>query len=98
MDAVLECDAVGAGHELSLMQRRIAAATPSQWRDAIVLGVDGEGWIELALFADGRSLRVWNHRASEHGFTTGEPVVLHGRYGVLARGTEWLNVLVDSAA
>lgn len=94
-DARIECDVIAAGHELSLMQRRIAAATPSRWRDAVVVGTDAEGWIELALFADGRTVRVWNHRTAESAFTPGEPVVLHGLYTVLARGAEWLNVLIE---
>ncbi|WP_022880999.1 hypothetical protein [Gryllotalpicola ginsengisoli] len=86
------CASVHAGHGLSVMQDRLARATPSRWIDAIVTQVDGDGWLTLATL-DGRSrLRVWNHEGVD--VEAGAPVALHDAFHVLAAGGERYNVAV----
>ncbi len=87
----MACAHVTPGHTLDLMRRRLAAATPSRWQDALVTAVSG-GVAELALLESGRVLRVWNHEAIGSTVVAGDPVALHGVYGVLAAGDSWVSV------
>ena len=99
------CSSRGAGHELLPLQGRVAAATPSRWRDAIVTHVTAGGWLGLAIV--GRSdaqlgqvavasetAWVWNHAGFASSVSVGEPVALHELYNTLALGSERVNVLV----
>lgn len=79
------------GHSLSAIQLRLALATPSGWNDAVVLDTDSDGWITLATL-DGELTRVWHHSDVSDVISPGEPVAVHGRYGVLASGSLRLNV------
>lgn len=85
------CSSFAAGHALHLIQARLAAATPSEWIDAIVDTVDeARGELLLRAIADGVALRVWH--AASTGLAVGDPVALHGRYAVLSTGRGRLNV------
>lgn len=79
-----------AGHGLGALQLRLALATPSGWRDALVTAVESDGWVELQLWESGETVRVWHHAAV--ALDAGAPVALHERYAVLSAGALKLNV------
>ncbi|WP_433674351.1 hypothetical protein [Microbacterium gorillae] len=83
-----------SGHGLTGIRLRLALATRSGWRDAVVESVDADGWIDLRLVADGDLVRVWNHADLSEVLALGEPVALHERYEVLAAGSLHLNIAV----
>ena len=87
-----ECRSDRPGHGLHAMQERLAAVTASKWIDAIVVGVDADGFATLAEFADTDVHRVWHHGAFDGGLAAGDPVALHEVYGVLARGEQRFSV------
>jgi CubicO group peptidase (beta-lactamase class C family) len=89
------CSSYAAGHALHLVQARLAAATPSEWIDAIVEAVDiASGETVLRAVADHRRIRVWSATAVDLG--AGDPVAVHGRYRVLSAGGRGINVaLID---
>lgn len=85
------CSSFAAGHALHLIQARLAAATPSEWIDAIVETVeDDSGEVTLRSITGGAPLRVWH--AASTGLSTGDPVALHDRYAVLSASGRRLNV------
>jgi hypothetical protein len=88
------CAGHGAGHGLLTLHKRVIAATPSKWRDAIVLSSSADGWIAVALFSTGETVWVWNHVDHTATAPVGTPVALHAAYHALAIGSEHLNVLV----
>ena len=65
------------------IQRVMACASPSGWRDAFVLSAAG-GSAELATFA-GDVVRV----STEAPLAVGDPVAYHSVAEVLALGTHW---------
>jgi hypothetical protein len=91
-DCLGECAAAASGHALSIMQVRLASATPSKWADAVVVGVSEAGWIELAFIADGTTTIVWNHGDLSASIERGDPVAVHSVYGVLAAGEKKYSV------
>jgi hypothetical protein len=85
------CSSFAAGHALHLIQARLAAATPSEWVDAVVSDVDhGTGELALRTISDGAIIRVWH--ATSPGLAVGDPVALHARYAVLSAWGRRLNV------
>lgn len=88
----VDCDNYGAGHALSFMQRRLASATPTKWRDAIVTDLAADGRVQLNTVDDGLDIVLWHHADARHLLHAGDPVALHSVYRVLAAGSEWLNV------
>jgi hypothetical protein len=76
---------------MHLIQRRLASATPSKWRDVIVTRVGQDGWIELADFVTGATARVWHHDSLAGAANPGDPAALSA-YNVLALGGAWFNV------
>lgn len=85
------CSVFAPGHALHLIQARLAAATPSEWRDAVVAAVDpGSGEIVLHSIDDGTPVVLWHAAALD--LTVGEPVAIHARYAVLAARGRRLNV------
>ena len=89
------CTTFAPGHALHLIQSRLAAATPSDWLDAIVEEVHADGTIALRNLADGSSLTVWNGAGADGQVHPGAPVALHDRYDVLAVGTRRFNIHRD---
>ncbi|MCW3494776.1 hypothetical protein [Microbacterium sp. SSM24] len=88
------CSSFAPGHALHLIQSRLAAATPSEWSDAIVEHADAaSGVVLLRTLADGEPVAVWNGAGAALVLTPGAPVSLHERYHVLAVGRERFNVL-----
>lgn len=65
------------------IQRVMACASPSAWRDAVVVSA-ADGVVELVTLA-GEALRV----TSSAPVAAGDPVALHPVAEVLALGTEW---------
>ena len=92
-----DCAGHGAGHGILTLHARAIAATPSQWRDAIVVSASADGWIALNLFATGDTVWVWNHANHTASAAVGTPVALHAAFHALAIGTEHVNVLVVGA-
>lgn len=77
------CTSAARGHALHLIQDRLASATPAAWIDALVEEVDASrGEITLRPVAGGEAIVVWH--AASVDLAPGEPVALHGVYGVLA--------------
>ena len=71
---------------------RLAATTASKWIDALVVDVDEQGFATLAEFGSDELRRGWHHDGFAGVLRAGEPVALHGVYGVLAVGDERFSV------
>jgi len=82
-----------AGHVLTPIRLRLATATPSGWRDAVVAGVRPDGRIDLALWRGG-SAAVWQHGDLRGALVPGDVVAVHPAYGVLAAGAERWSVAI----
>ena len=52
------CSTKGAGHALPQLQERVAAATPSRWRDAIVTHITDSGWLGLEIVDHTRDTQI----------------------------------------
>ena len=88
------CSTVAPGHALHLIQARLAAATPSEWSDAIVESVDvAARSIVVRALTGGESVALWSGAGAAAIVRAGDPVALHARYDVLAIGAERFNVL-----
>ncbi|ANJ27743.1 hypothetical protein [Agromyces aureus] len=85
------CTSERAGHGLNAVQQRLATVAASKWIDAIVTSVDANGFAWLATL-DGGIRRVWQHDAFAGTLQVGDPVALHGVYGVLAAGAQQFSV------
>ncbi|MCU1482884.1 MAG: hypothetical protein JWQ19_3670 [Subtercola sp.] len=94
-ESVMECARAEEGHSLHPMRRRLAAATPSKWADALVTAVRADGWVELVSVETGVRARVWHHESLVEALAVGEPVALHATYSVLAVGLEWRSVVAE---
>ncbi len=86
-----ECRSDRPGHGLHVMQQRLAAATPGKWLDAIVVDVDDAGFATLVTL-DGDARSVWHHDGFGGAVAAGDPVALHGVYGVVAVGAARFSV------
>jgi hypothetical protein len=86
------CTSGRAGHSVLPIQERVAAASPTGWRDALVGRTDSRGWIELVLLGDDRTLWVWSHQSG--AIRRGTPVALHRAAGVASVPGGTVSVLV----
>jgi hypothetical protein len=91
------CTSTAAGHAVSAIRERVTAATPSKWRDGVVVhapALDGAGgsWIGIGLLDAEDTTWVWNH-GDLGALSLGEPVALHELYDTLAIGATRLSVL-----
>ena len=87
------CSSFAPGHALHLIQSRLAAATPSDWYDAIVESADAAtGVIIVRTLSDAAPITVWSAAGAAQSVAPGSPVALHGRYHVLAVGPERFNI------
>lgn len=91
----MRCAHTAEGHKLHPMRRRLAAATPSRWADAIVTRVGADSRIDLLSVETGATVAVWHHENLGERISVGEPVALHTTYHVLAIGSHWLSVSTD---
>ncbi|MET4704701.1 hypothetical protein [Frigoribacterium sp. UYMn621] len=92
------CMSADAGHAVSAIRDRATAATPSKWRDGVVVHVAsigglGGSWLAVALLDRPDIVWVWNHDDLSAVVSVGEPVALHELYGTLAVGTTRVSVL-----
>ncbi len=87
------CSSFAAGHALHLIQARLAAATPSDWVDAIVDAADARSGFLILRTLTGEAIALWNGVGAAGRVSAGTPVALHERYHVLAIGSERFNVL-----
>ena len=90
----MDCMVEAPGHAVGFMQRRIADASPRQWRDGIVESVSADGWVRVRTVSDDESVAIWNHAHLGSVVEVGSPVALHALYNVLAVGNDRLNVVV----
>lgn len=86
------CTSFAPGHSLHLIQSRLAAATPSEWVDALVEGVDAASGTLIVRTLDGEAHALWNAAGAALEAEPGAPVALHPRYRVLAIGRTRFNV------
>lgn len=93
------CSSFAAGHALHLIQERLAAATPSEWTDALVDTTDAGSGIIVLRGLDGTEHRVWSAAGAALEVEPGLPVALHPRYRVFAVGRTRYNVgVIDAGA
>lgn len=87
------CSVFAPGHAVHLIQTRLAAATPSEWIDAIVEDADERsGVVALRALEDDARIEVWNGSGAAEALLAGTPVALHGRYHLLAIDARRFNV------
>jgi hypothetical protein len=86
------CTSGRAGHTVLPIQQRVAAASPTGWRDALVDRTDVRGWTELVMLSDARRVWVWSHRSG--AIRQGTPVALHRAAGVVSAPGGTVSVLV----
>lgn len=93
------CPVATDGHTLSPIRARLAAATPSRWRDGVIRTTTSDGWIGIELIGAagsaeaGATVWVWNHGIAANA-RSGQPVALHPLYRVLALGRERHSVII----
>ncbi|GAA5209359.1 hypothetical protein [Microbacterium kyungheense] len=87
------CSSFAPGHALHLIQARLAAATPSDWADAIVADADARSGFVIVRTLAGDEIALWNGTGAAEAAAPGTPVALHERYHVLAVGARRFNVL-----
>jgi hypothetical protein len=83
-----------AGFQLHPIQRLAAIATPSQWRDALVVRTAASGTITVYDVAADSTRTLWHFADLSEILPVGEPVSVHDEYGVLAIGERYLSVSV----
>lgn len=86
------CSSFAPGHALHLIQSRLAAATPSDWADAIVEEADAASGTLIVRTLDGDAHTLWSAAGAALEVEPGSPVALHRRYHVLAVGRTRFNV------
>ena len=87
------CSSFAPGHALHLIQARLAAATPSDWADAIVEASDPRsGFLIVRTLTGADPVALWNGSGAAAHAAPGTPVALHERYDVLAVGRVQYNV------
>ena len=86
------CADIRPGHGLHALQLRLAAATPTRWVDAVIVGARADGWVDAATL-DGEPVALWNHGDLTTSLAPGDPVALHSVYNVLSAGSRRFNVL-----
>ena len=92
------CMSPEAGHVVSAIRERATAATPSKWRDGIVVHApssrgSGGSWIGIDLLDSQDTVWVWNHADLTTAVPMGVPVALHELYDTLAIGATRFSVL-----
>lgn len=87
-----ECSSDRPGHGINAVQARLAVATASKWVDAIVTSVDATTGFAWLATLDGGIRRVWHHEAFAGALASGDPIALHGLYGVLVAGEQRFSV------
>ena len=92
------CMSPEAGHVVSAIRERATAATPSKWRDGIVVHApssrgSGGSWIGIDLLDSPGTVWLWNHADLSAVVSIGEPISLHELYDTLAIGATRVSVL-----
>lgn len=85
-----------SGHGIDTMRRRLAAATPRRWVDAVLAGARPDGSLELVTL-DGDVVAAWHHEDLSTTAAPGEPVAIHSSYGVLAVGGVWRSIAITGS-
>lgn len=86
------CSSIAPGHALHLIQARLAAATPTDWADALVETADAVTGELVVRTLDGDLHTLWNGAGAALEAPPSTPVALHAQYGVLAVGRTRFNV------
>ena len=82
------CASGRAGHSVLPIQERVASASPSAWRDALITS-SANGAIEIVLL-DGGAHTVWNH--DELDLPVGEPIAWHQVAGIISAAGQFRSV------
>jgi hypothetical protein len=91
------CSSFAPGHAVHLIQARLAAATPTEWLDALVVSADAHtGDVLVRTLESDALVALWSGAGAAEVLEVGSPVALHARYHVLADGARRFNVRVDS--
>lgn len=91
------CTSFAPGHAVHMIQARLVAATPSEWRDALVTSVDADGGtVVITSIDDDTSIELWNGAGAALALEVGSPVGFHPRYHVLSGGSRKYNALTLS--
>ncbi len=85
------CTSYDPGHALHLVQSRLAACTPTQWRDAFVVET-GDDTVTIRWATGSGTATFANAAGASHAVRLGEPVAVHDRYRVLAIGAARFNL------
>ena len=89
------CMAYRVGHNIHAIHARRVGQTPWGWRDAVVIGVEGEELVLAYVEWERDPIVVWHHRPSlGAGLTVGEPVRVHEQYGVVGTASGWHSVVI----
>jgi hypothetical protein len=83
---------IDGGYELHPIQRQAAIATPSRWRDALVVRADADGAIAIFDLESETTRPLWHFADLTDFLGEGEPVSLHADYDVLAAGGTYFSV------
>lgn len=87
------CTSYDPGHALHLIQSRLAAATPSEWVDGIVVAADAEhGTVTVRAWDTDTLTTYFSAAGAASAALPGAPVAVHARYRVLATGRARFNV------
>ena len=89
----LPCQTYASGHDLHVIQAKLAGLSPRGWRDGVVTAVHGSDVTVQYVEVD-HVLRFWHHRHLR--LPTGQPVRVHERYHVAAGPFGWANVVVSN--
>lgn len=92
------CGSGAPGHEVTAIQARLASATPSKWRDALVLSVSAGGWIELSFVDSGDTEIVWTHADLRRSLPVGSPIAVHDVYDIVHVGSATHSILREREA
>jgi hypothetical protein len=87
------CTSYDPGHALHLIQSRLAAATPAEWVDGIVVDADAaRGTVTVRGWGADADTVYFSAAGAAETARPGEPVAVHSRYRVLAAGRARFNV------
>ncbi len=86
------CTSYEPGHALHLIQTRLASATPSSWRDGVVLAASPATGLVTVVDLNGAVGDWFNAAGAADAVAVGEPVAVHERYHVLSIGRQRFNV------
>jgi hypothetical protein len=80
-----DCQLYRPGHNIHAIQGRLVGEMPWEWRDAVVVTVDGQR-ATLSYLLDDGTPTIWYHRPLSALVRAGDAVVIHERYYIVRTG------------